>query len=91
MSRTFGERIYQFVLSSDIMDQELFHDLLGLIHSYLLDELELAYFSVLSESIVDGQLGLQTLWSTREDSPSYSVGERNLQNDEWPLPRFCLQ
>ncbi len=82
MSRMFGERIYQFVLSSDIMDKELFHDILKLIESYITEELNVAYFSVLGKSKVDGQPGLKTLWSTEEDSPSYTIGRENEETNE---------
>jgi hypothetical protein len=69
----FGERITEFVLSIDIMDQETFTDLLKLIQIYVNEHLNVAYFSVLDETIVDDQQGLRTLWSTRDEAPSYTV------------------
>jgi hypothetical protein len=73
----FGQRIYQFVLSIDIVDRETFHDLCKLIQSYVVDELKVAYFSVLGESTVNDRLGLQTLWSTREELPSYTIDKES--------------
>jgi hypothetical protein len=59
------------------MGQETFHDLLKLIESYVVDELKVAYFSVLAESTVNNQPGLQTIWSTREERLAYSVNKEN--------------
>ena len=73
MSRMFGERIQQFVLSIDIMDDETFHDLLDLIQWYVQVALKIAYFSVLDEATVDNKTGLRTLWSTRDQRPSFTV------------------
>jgi hypothetical protein len=73
MSRMFGERINEFVLSIDIMDHETFIDLLKLIQQYVNEHLDVAYFSVLDETTINDQQGLQTLWSTRESKPSYTV------------------
>lgn len=73
MSRLFGERIREFVLSADIMDQETFFDLLQLIATYVRMHLDVVYFSVLDETTIDDQMGLRTLWSTREESLSYTV------------------
>jgi hypothetical protein len=73
MSRMFGERINEFVLSTDIMDHETFFDLLKLIQVYVNQHLNVAYFSVLDETSINGQPGLRTLWSTREETPAYTV------------------
>ena len=75
MSQMFGERITEFVLSIDIMDQETFTDLLNLIQLYVNEHLDVAYFSVLDETIVNDQQGLRTIWSTRDEGPSYTVGK----------------
>lgn len=69
----FGERIYEFVLSIDIMDQETFYDLLQLIQTYVNEHLDVAYFSVLDETVVNDQPGLRTIWSTRDEASSYTV------------------
>ena len=75
MSRMFSERIRQFVLSNDIMDQDTFYDLLKLVHAYVHKYLDIIYFSVLVETVVDeDQLGLKTEWTTREEGSSYTVG-----------------
>lgn len=76
MSRTFGERINEFVLSIDIMDKETFTDLLKLIEVYLNGHLGVTYFSVLDKTVVNDQQGLQTLWSTKDERPSYTIGEK---------------
>ncbi len=74
MSRMFGERINEFVLSTDSMDQDTFMDLLRLIQVYVNEHLDVAYFSVLNETTIDNnQQGLKTLWGTREEEPSYTV------------------
>jgi len=69
----FGERINEFVLSTDIMDHETFMDLLKLIQVYVNEHLDVAYFSVLDQTTINEQQGLQTLWGTRETKPSYTV------------------
>ncbi len=77
MSRMFGDRIDEFVLSVDIMDEETFHDLLRLIELYVQEHLNVAYFSVLDESTVNNQTGLRTIWSSREERPAYSVDKES--------------
>ena len=77
MSRMFGQRINEFVLSVDIMDQDTFMDLLTLIQLYVNEHLDVAYFSILDETIIDDQQGLQTLWGTREANPSYTVDKES--------------
>ena len=72
----FGYRIYEFVLSIDIMDQETFFDLLNVIKAYVNKHLDVADFSVLSEAPVNDGKGLQTLWSTRDEEPSYTVVDK---------------
>lgn len=77
MSRMFGERINEFVLSIDIMDQETFFDLLNLIQVYVNEHLDIAYFSVLDETTVNNRKGLRTLWSTRDERPAYSIDKES--------------
>ncbi len=77
MSRMFGERINEFVLSTDIMDHETFFDLLKLIQVYVNQHLNVTYFSVLDETTINNQRGLRTLWSTREETPAYTVDEES--------------
>ena len=72
----FGYRIYEFVLSIDIMDQETFFDLLNVIKAYVNKHLDVADFSVLSEAPVNDGKGLQTLWSTRDEEPSYTIDDK---------------
>ena len=73
----FGDRIQQFVLSVDIWDEVIYLELLGLLESYVRDELKIRYFSLLEAHPVNDRPGLQTFWSTREDKPSYSVKNVN--------------
>jgi len=73
MSRMFGERIHEFVLSIDTMDKETFDELLKLIQLYVQEHLNVLYFSVLDESTVNNRQGLRTLWSTREARPCYTI------------------
>ena len=70
----FGSRIWEFVLSTDIMDQQAFHGLLRLIQIYVNQHLGIGYLSVLRESgNVNNKPGLQTEWCTRDQKPSYTV------------------
>ena len=73
MSRMFGDRIREFVLSIDIMDEEAFTGLLELIHKYVYRQLDVTYFSVLEETTIDNRPGLRTLWSTRDERLAYTV------------------
>ncbi len=77
MGRMFGERINEFVLSIDIMDEDTFFDLLKLIQVYVNKHLNVTYCSVLVETIINSQQGLRTLWSTRDETPSYSVDKES--------------
>ncbi len=74
MSRMYGDRINEFVLSVDIMNTDTFHDLLNVVSVYLHEQLNVTYFSVLEAGTVNGERGLVTLWSSRDDKPSFSVG-----------------
>lgn len=80
MSKMFGERIHQFVLSCDIMDLELFHDILELISSYLVDEFKISCLSVLGKGKVNGGPGLKTVWSTSVDDHAYSIKRQTVEN-----------
>ena len=71
--RMFSQRILEFVKSIDIVDKEIFFDLMNVIETYVRDHLDVAYFAVLEEGPVDEQVGLRTLYSTREEKPSYTV------------------
>lgn len=69
----FGKRIQQFVLSVDVMDEVIYKELVSLVESYVREELNIHYFSLLESHPVNEGPGLQTFWSTREDKPSYSI------------------
>ena len=62
MNNMFGRRINEFVLSTGTMNEEIFDDLLKLIHEYLDGHLNITYFSVLdvepSTSWIAGTLRL---------------------------------
>lgn len=73
MSRMFGDRINEFVLSVDIMSEETFFDLLNLVSSYLEQQLGVAYFAVLEEGRVDSRPGVTTRWSSADHRPAFSV------------------
>ena len=73
MSRMYGDRINEFVLSVDIMNEETFMDLMTLMNEYLEQQLGVVYFSVLEEGLVDANSGLITLWSSTENKPMFSV------------------
>ena len=74
MSRMYGDRINEFVLSVDIMNSDTFHQLLNLVSEYLRDQLNVTYFSVLEAGTVNGEPGLVTLWSSHDRKPSFTVG-----------------
>ena len=72
MSRMFGDRIDEFVLSVDIMSEETFFDLLNLVSSYLQRRLG-RLFAVLEEGRVDSRPGVTTRWSSADHRPAFSV------------------
>jgi hypothetical protein len=88
MSKMFGERIHQFVLSCDIMNRELFHDILKLITSYLKDELKIRRLTLLGQGKVDGRPGLKTIWNSSDDTPSYTI-KRHTANNNYKYTSFC--
>lgn len=53
MGRMFGERITEFLLAIDIMDEETFTELMKVNQHYVNEHLDVAYFSVLDETIVN--------------------------------------
>ncbi len=57
MSRMFSERIQHFVLSADTIEKSTFDSLLELVAAYMRDELDITYFSVREESMVDADKG----------------------------------
>lgn len=73
MSRMFGDRINEFVLSADIMSEDTFMELVELVSTYLAQQLDVVYFAVLQEGKVDGGTGLTTLWSSTDALPVFSV------------------
>lgn len=75
MSRMFGERIDEFVLSVDIMSEETLHELLQLVARYLEQQLGVVYVAVMQEGVVDGRPGITTLWSSDDHRPAFSVDE----------------
>lgn len=75
--RMYGQRILEFVKSVDIVDQGIFNDLMSLVQLYVQNHLEIAYFAILEESLVDEQRGLRTLYSTRDEKPSYTADKES--------------
>lgn len=67
----FGERLSEFVLSIDILDEDAFFELLELITVYVKKHLDVTYFSVLEEDDINEQRGLRTLWTTRDEKRQY--------------------
>ncbi|MDX1522139.1 MAG: nucleotide-binding protein, partial [Anaerolineae bacterium] len=68
-------RIEQFVMSNDIMEEEVFDDLMKLITRYLEKDLAISHFALLMEGIVNNKPGLETKWSMSEVRSSYSLPE----------------
>lgn len=77
MSQMFSERLAEFVFSIDILDEETFKDLLKLIQTYVNEHLNVTYFSVLDKTRINEHQGLKTIWSTREEGPSYAVDKES--------------
>ncbi len=57
--KTFAELLRQFALSVDIVDQATFNRVRDHVVEYMRNELEAAYFGLMTRSTIDGQPGLQ--------------------------------
>jgi len=71
--KTFAELLRQFSLSVDIVDQGTFNRVRDHVVEYMKNELEAAYFGLMTRSVIDGQPGLQTTWSSAEQGSATTI------------------
>lgn len=71
--KTFGDYLRHFARSVDIVDEHTIYEVRDLVHAYVRDELEAAYFSLASEQTVDGRAGLRTVWSTNNEDRTTTI------------------
>jgi hypothetical protein len=71
--QTFGDYLRHFARSVDIVDEHTLDEVRDLVHAYVRNELEAAYFSLASEQTVDGRVGLRTIWSTTNEDYSTTI------------------
>jgi hypothetical protein len=71
--KSFGDYLQQFARSIDIVDERTIEDVRKLVYNYVRDELGATYFSLATETTVDGRPALQTVWSTTDESHTTSV------------------
>jgi hypothetical protein len=62
--KTFAELLRQFAFSVDIVSESTFNRVREHVVEYMKNELEAAYFGLMTRSVIDGQPGLQTTWSS---------------------------
>ena len=68
MQRSFAEYLIQFARSVDIVNEDTFDEIRGLIERYVQNTLKVTYFEFMRERMVsaEGELGLETTWATAE-------------------------
>lgn len=71
--RTFGDYLRHFARSVDIVDERTIEEIRKLVYTYVRDELEATYFSLAVEQIVNGKVGLQTVWSTENEEHATAI------------------
>jgi hypothetical protein len=71
--KTFAELLKQFALSIDIVDQATFNRVRDHVVEYMRTELEAAYFGLMTRSVIDGQPGLQTTWSSADQGSGTTI------------------
>jgi hypothetical protein len=70
---SFGDYLQQFARSIDIVDERTIEDVRRLVYTYIEKELGAAYFSLSIETKVDGRPGLQTFWSTGDETHTFTI------------------
>lgn len=73
MRETFGKRINRFVLSVDIVDEDIFKKAWELIQQYISTQIELSYWALLTESQVNNKGGLWAKECIGGNNPSFSL------------------
>jgi hypothetical protein len=71
--RTFGDYLRHFARSVDIVDERTIEEIRKLVYTYVRSELEATYFSLASEQIVDGRIGLRTVWTTENEEHATTI------------------
>src|SRR3982751_7060913 len=71
--KTFAELLRQFALSVDIVSDNTFNRVREHVVEYMRNELEAAYFGLLTRSVIHGQPGLQTTWSSSDQGSSITI------------------
>jgi hypothetical protein len=71
--RTFGDYLRHFARSVDIVDERTIEEIRKLVYTYVREELEATYFSMACEQIVNGKVGLQTIWSTENEEHATTI------------------
>jgi hypothetical protein len=71
--RTFGDYLRHFARSVDIVDERTIEEIRKLVYTYVRSELEANYFSLASEQIVNGMIGLKTIWSTENEEHATAI------------------
>ena len=73
-NRTFGAHLKRFALSVDIVSEEAFKRIGSLVQAYVANELQIEYFEVMDECVIDDKPGLKTMWcSAPERNRSRSI------------------
>jgi hypothetical protein len=71
--KTFAELLRQFAYSVDIVDQATFNRVRHYVVEYMRSELDTAYFGLMTRSVIDGQPGLQTTWSSVDQGSATTI------------------
>jgi hypothetical protein len=71
--KSFGELLKQFALSVDIVGEVTFNRVRDYVVEYMRNELDTAYFGLMTRSVIDGQPGLQTTWSSADQGSATTI------------------
>jgi hypothetical protein len=71
--KTFAELLRQFALSVDIVSDNTFNRVREHVVEYMKNELEAAYFGLMTRSVINGQPGLQTTWSSSDQGSAITI------------------
>jgi hypothetical protein len=71
--KTFAELLRQFALSVDIVSENTFNRVREHVVEYMRNELEAAYFGLMTRSVINGQPGLQTTWSSADQGSAVNI------------------
>jgi hypothetical protein len=76
--KSFAELLNQVAVSVDIVDRSTFKRDRDHVVKYMRNALEAADFGLMTRSVIDGQPGLQTTWSSKDQGSGTTIrtGER---------------